>query len=113
MTELNEIAGADRTDMVAQAASNAAQPRTIERRLVHKSYDENVLVSHIEAIPSPADIAADSCSGESPSPSGGATSKLCWRITISEYVLLKAALAVDVAAAWRARRSCDAPTSRV
>ena len=49
MTELNEIAGADRTDMVAQAASNAAQPRTIERRLVHKSYDENVLVSHIEA----------------------------------------------------------------
>jgi hypothetical protein len=28
-------------------------PRTLDRRLVHKSYDENVLVSHIEAMRDP------------------------------------------------------------
>jgi hypothetical protein len=65
MTELNAIAGPFRTDMVPPAASADAAPSTLDKRLVHKSYDENVLVSHIEAVPAPAeqDQAAEAQSG--------------------------------------------------
>jgi A-factor biosynthesis hotdog domain len=54
MTELSEVAGVHRTNPAQQAAPRAAAPRTLEKHLVHKSYDENVLVAHIEAVPAPA-----------------------------------------------------------
>jgi hypothetical protein len=38
---------------VAQNTTYDSPPRTLDRRLVHKSYDENVLVSHIEAVRPP------------------------------------------------------------
>jgi len=38
---------------VARNATEDSPPRTLDKRLVHKSYDENVLVSHIEAVRGP------------------------------------------------------------
>jgi hypothetical protein len=38
------------TKVVPQVAPVASPLRTIDKRLVHKSYDENVLLSHIEAV---------------------------------------------------------------
>jgi A-factor biosynthesis hotdog domain len=35
---------------VARNTADDSPPRTLDKRLVHKSYDENVLVSHIEAV---------------------------------------------------------------
>jgi hypothetical protein len=55
MTQPNAIAGTLRTDMVPQAAPIAAAPHTLDKELVHKAYDQNVLVSHIEAVPAPAE----------------------------------------------------------
>src|SRR6516165_3015747 len=34
---------------------NSSRSRTIDRRLVHKSYDQNVLISHIETVTGPAE----------------------------------------------------------
>jgi hypothetical protein len=34
---------------------NYSRSRTIDRRLVHKSYDQNVLISHIETVTGPAE----------------------------------------------------------
>jgi A-factor biosynthesis hotdog domain len=42
--EVNAVAGNTTEDF---------PPRTLDKRLVHKSYDENVLVSHIEAVRGP------------------------------------------------------------
>jgi hypothetical protein len=38
---------------VARNTTEDSPPRTLDKRLVHKSYDENVLVSHIEAVQVP------------------------------------------------------------
>jgi hypothetical protein len=38
---------------VARNKTEDSPPRTLNKRLVHKSYDENVLVSHIEAVQGP------------------------------------------------------------
>jgi hypothetical protein len=43
------------TKVVPQVAPVASPSRTIDKRLVHKSYDENVLLSHIEAVRKPGE----------------------------------------------------------
>jgi len=43
-------------DLMASAASLEAATRRLDKRLVHKSHDENVLVSHIEAVQPPAGV---------------------------------------------------------
>jgi hypothetical protein len=54
MTELCEIARTFQTDTGPQANIGGIAARTLDKRLVHKSCDDNVLVSHIEAVPDPA-----------------------------------------------------------
>jgi len=40
-------------EKAARNTTDGCPPRTLDKRLVHKSYDENVLVSHIEAVQGP------------------------------------------------------------
>jgi hypothetical protein len=48
---------------VARNSTEDSLPRTLDKRLVHKSYDENVLVSHIEAVRSPNKFEEDDNAG--------------------------------------------------
>jgi hypothetical protein len=48
-----------KTNTVARSTSDDCAARTVDKRLVHKSYDENVLVSHIEAVPNPSTVGQD------------------------------------------------------
>jgi hypothetical protein len=50
MTTSYDIKDEFDTNLVPQVAPAASPSRTIDKRLVHKSYDENVLLSHIEAV---------------------------------------------------------------
>jgi hypothetical protein len=52
MTELCEVIGTARDDRMVAPAT-----RTLDKRLVHKSCDENVLVSQVEAVPGPVESA--------------------------------------------------------
>jgi hypothetical protein len=45
------------TNLAPQIAPVASRPRTIDKRLVHKSYDDNVLLSHVEAVHNPGEPA--------------------------------------------------------
>jgi A-factor biosynthesis hotdog protein len=50
MTTSYDIKGELDTNLAPQIAPVSPPSRTIDKRLVHKSYDENVLLSHIEAV---------------------------------------------------------------
>jgi A-factor biosynthesis hotdog domain len=48
---------------IARNTTEDSPPRTLDKRLVHKSYDENVLVSHIEAVQVPNKFEEDDNAG--------------------------------------------------
>jgi hypothetical protein len=45
-----------KVNAVVRNRTDDSGPRTVDKRLVHKSYDENVLVSHIEAVREPNEL---------------------------------------------------------
>jgi hypothetical protein len=50
----HSAAGFNGTNREPQVSSCRSAPTRLDKRLVHKSHDESVLVSHIEAVPPPA-----------------------------------------------------------
>jgi hypothetical protein len=50
----HSAAGFNGTSREPQVSSCRSAPTRLDKRLVHKSHDESVLVSHIEAVPPPA-----------------------------------------------------------
>ncbi len=65
MTDLSVGAVTFRSETAPRSALGVSAQPTLDKRLVHKSHDENVLLSHIEAVPGPAhpEQGADSASG--------------------------------------------------
>jgi hypothetical protein len=57
MTAIYAIKREFDTNLAPQIAPVASPVRTIDKRLVHKAYDDNVLLSHVEAVHNPGEPA--------------------------------------------------------
>jgi hypothetical protein len=56
MSSNSDATRAFETKLMPQITPGVPSGRTLDKRLVHKSYDESVLVSHIEAVQPPAKV---------------------------------------------------------